>query len=289
MSAGYASTGTAGVRGDEGTDQGEVAALRDKLRSICADSDDKGLPALVSRAWLLGPKRTGPNILLASGSATCSSSSSSSSSTGGGLFEVPASQVVRAGRMAKGMGVSASAPTAAPSETQPAASETGQGEEPQQLLQHLDLPVGQPLAAAMLGLGKSSANGTTSNTTSSSHAANGSAGSPSCSNGAASATALHVPSTQEWHHARQSIESGVVAGFQLATAAGPLCDEPMWGVAFELEVRLSAPAAASSGGTGDEGTAEGQFPSLDLQEDVFGPFSGQVSCLGSQWCPVSVA
>lgn len=31
-----------------------------------------------------------------------------------------------------------------------------------------------------------------------------------------------------------AVEAGVAAGFQLATAAGPLCDEPMWGVAFEV-------------------------------------------------------
>ena len=31
----------------------------------------------------------------------------------------------------------------------------------------------------------------------------------------------------------------MVAGFQMATAAGPLCDEPMWGVAFEVEARLN--------------------------------------------------
>ena len=31
-----------------------------------------------------------------------------------------------------------------------------------------------------------------------------------------------------------SVESGVVAGFQIAAANGPLCDEPMWGVAFEV-------------------------------------------------------
>lgn len=37
----------------------------------------------------------------------------------------------------------------------------------------------------------------------------------------------------------RSVESGVVAGFQLATAAGPLCDEPMWGVAFEVEARFN--------------------------------------------------
>lgn len=35
---------------------------------------------------------------------------------------------------------------------------------------------------------------------------------------------------------RHSVQSGITAGFQLATAAGPLCDEPMWGVAFEVRV-----------------------------------------------------
>jgi hypothetical protein len=51
------------------------------------------------------------------------------------------------------------------------------------------------------------------------------------------------------------------AGFQMACGAGPLCEEPLWGVAIEMEVRL----AVRDGGT------------LELQEDVYGPFSGQVS------------
>ena len=33
-----------------------------------------------------------------------------------------------------------------------------------------------------------------------------------------------------------SIQSGLATGFQLATAAGPLCDEPMWGIAFEVRI-----------------------------------------------------
>ena len=33
---------------------------------------------------------------------------------------------------------------------------------------------------------------------------------------------------------RHSVEAGVAAGFQLAVAAGPLCDEPLWGVAVEV-------------------------------------------------------
>ena len=32
---------------------------------------------------------------------------------------------------------------------------------------------------------------------------------------------------------------GIVAGFQLASAAGPLCDEPLWGIAFEVRLSLS--------------------------------------------------
>ena len=35
-------------------------------------------------------------------------------------------------------------------------------------------------------------------------------------------------------HVLHSIQSGLASGFQLASAAGPLCDEPMWGVAFEV-------------------------------------------------------
>ena len=35
---------------------------------------------------------------------------------------------------------------------------------------------------------------------------------------------------------QSSIESGIVSGFQLATANGPLCDEPMWGVIFEVHL-----------------------------------------------------
>ena len=33
---------------------------------------------------------------------------------------------------------------------------------------------------------------------------------------------------------RHAVSAGVAAGFQMAAAAGPLCDEPLWGVAFEV-------------------------------------------------------
>lgn len=37
-------------------------------------------------------------------------------------------------------------------------------------------------------------------------------------------------------HVLHSIQSGLATGFQLAAAAGPLCDEPMWGIAFEVRI-----------------------------------------------------
>lgn len=39
---------------------------------------------------------------------------------------------------------------------------------------------------------------------------------------------------QSLQYLQASIESGVSAGFQIASAAGPLCDEPLWGVAYEV-------------------------------------------------------
>ncbi|XP_052206412.1 uncharacterized protein LOC127810862 isoform X2 [Diospyros lotus] len=45
--------------------------------------------------------------------------------------------------------------------------------------------------------------------------------------------------TQALYQEEESLESSVVSGFQLATEAGPLCDEPMWGLAFVVEVYIS--------------------------------------------------
>jgi hypothetical protein len=57
-----------------------------------------------------------------------------------------------------------------------------------------------------------------------------------------------------------------------AWRAGPLCDEPLWGVLFEFEARLHL----------TPGEAGGQLR-LDLQEDVYGPFSGQVGAVWTDW------
>ena len=51
--------------------------------------------------------------------------------------------------------------------------------------------------------------------------------------GSADRLASGTPSSTEGDHVRGGVEAGIAAGFQLATSTGPLCDEPLWGVAFE--------------------------------------------------------
>ncbi|XP_078441781.1 ribosomal protein S5/Elongation factor G/III/V family protein [Wolffia australiana] len=45
----------------------------------------------------------------------------------------------------------------------------------------------------------------------------------------------------------ESLRSSIVSGFQLAAAAGPLCEEPMWGLGFEVEVLLLPGSSAQQG------------------------------------------
>eukprot|EP01122_Echinamoeba_exundans_P014041 TRINITY_DN6280_c0_g1_i1.p1 TRINITY_DN6280_c0_g1~~TRINITY_DN6280_c0_g1_i1.p1 ORF type:complete len:1109 (+),score=316.15 TRINITY_DN6280_c0_g1_i1:288-3614(+) len=53
--------------------------------------------------------------------------------------------------------------------------------------------------------------------------------------------------TLKYFYALQQLDNGIRAGFQLATKAGPLCDEPMFGVAFEvLNVDFVDPATESA-------------------------------------------
>lgn len=70
----------------------------------------------------------------------------------------------------------------------------------------------------------------------------------------------------------QGLESSVVSGFQLATASGPLCEEPMWGLAFNVEafVTLKPRGIAS-----DQGSTE-EAVDATVSADQYGPFSGQV-------------
>ncbi|RHY73511.1 hypothetical protein DYB34_013444, partial [Aphanomyces astaci] len=55
---------------------------------------------------------------------------------------------------------------------------------------------------------------------------------------------------------RAKFESSLITGFQLATTSGPLCDEPVWGVAFVVEDMVLTPTEDAAA--------------------IYGPLSGQV-------------
>lgn len=74
----------------------------------------------------------------------------------------------------------------------------------------------------------------------------------------------------------ESLQNSIVSGFQLATAAGPLCDEPMWGVAFLVEVYIS-PLAEQS----DESD-------INQQSEQHGIFTGQVMTAVKDACRAAV-
>jgi ribosome assembly protein 1 len=131
-----------------------------------------------------------------------------------------------------------------------------------QQLQQIHVPFGWPSAAALLSAGASATLSTHSREDSPSSSA------------AAAAAAAAAGVSDLWPHITGSVESGVTAGFQLAAAAGPLCDEPLWGVVFEVEVVLVVPPAAAAAAAAAGGQA------LDLAEGVYGPFSGQVRVFG---------
>ncbi|KAJ4710496.1 Elongation factor-like [Melia azedarach] len=75
----------------------------------------------------------------------------------------------------------------------------------------------------------------------------------------------------------QSLESSIMSGFQLATAAGPLCDEPMWGLAFIVEAYISPMADQS-----DDELESSQ------QSEQYGIFSGQVMTAVKDACRQAV-
>ncbi|XP_075636284.1 uncharacterized protein LOC142608394 [Castanea sativa] len=72
--------------------------------------------------------------------------------------------------------------------------------------------------------------------------------------------------TQALSMEAEHLESSVVTGFQLATAAGPLCDEPMWGLAFVVEAYISP----------FMGQANESETSHQQQAEQYGIFTGQV-------------
>ncbi|KAF2322401.1 hypothetical protein GH714_013862 [Hevea brasiliensis] len=82
--------------------------------------------------------------------------------------------------------------------------------------------------------------------------------------------------TQALDMEAESLQNSVVSGFQLATAAGPLCDEQMWGVAFVVDVYIS-PLAEQS----DESD-------INQQSEQYGIFTGQVMTAVKDACRAAV-
>ncbi|XP_065854704.1 ribosome assembly protein 1 isoform X2 [Euphorbia lathyris] len=81
-----------------------------------------------------------------------------------------------------------------------------------------------------------------------------------------------VEGTRGLYMKAETLQNSVVTGFQLATDAGPLCEEPMWGVAFVVEVSISPPAEQSG-----ESESIQQF-----ERDVI--FTGQVMAAVKDAC-----
>lgn len=71
-----------------------------------------------------------------------------------------------------------------------------------------------------------------------------------------------------------SLESSVVSGFQIATSSGPLCDEPMWGLAFIVEAHVSSATSTKSSDS-------------ELIEQ-YGMFTGQVMTTVKEACRAAV-
>lgn len=293
-----------GGTGAPGSDS--LAALGERLRALAQGSEQEGLLPLLQRAWLLGPKRVGPNLLLAAPAAGSGEAAAAS------LFALPADKVVRLAKQQAGRGTHAAPlPSHAgrhdAAAAEAAADEAGRVEDAAAadlaLQRHLALPLGYPDAAQRLGLaggggegetaashasaavtdlasqldgldmGPAGAGGAGAGSAAAAVAANGSSGGGGGSSGGLGGSLEYL---------RYSVESGVAAGFQMAAAAGPLCDEPLWGVAFVVEARLNlAPATSSASGAGED-SAAAAAASLALAEDVYGPFSGQVTSAARQ-------
>ncbi|PON74116.1 Translation elongation factor [Parasponia andersonii] len=89
---------------------------------------------------------------------------------------------------------------------------------------------------------------------------------------------VHKPSSesaQALYFEAERLGSSVVSGFQLATAAGPLCDEPMWGLAFIVEASIT-PAHS------DESEAS------QSQSEQYDIFPGQVMTAVKDACRAAV-
>ncbi|OMO57092.1 hypothetical protein CCACVL1_25998 [Corchorus capsularis] len=90
------------------------------------------------------------------------------------------------------------------------------------------------------------------------------------------ATVTSSEVTQPLYTEAESLGSSVLSGFQLATGSGPLCDEPMWGLAFVIEAYISP------------STAQASESEPNQQSEQYGLLPGQVMAAVKDACRAAV-
>jgi ribosome assembly protein 1 len=228
-----------------GTSDLHLSGIGQRLLDACREST--GEKKLLQNIWMLGPKRHGPNLLLSSASSSTESENFKSNHLCQSLWTVPSDCVIRIGGKKTDSNANIEALNALKVEDEGDAVALDEvlkeaaGDGSMIEMRVLDLLGGQPPPVSQeLGL----VDGNCFFSTQKNSQGRGNEGSDLVD------------------YITHSVQSGISAGFQLATAAGPLCDEPMWGVAFQVEARISE-----------------QIP---LLEDVYGPMSGQVTSAARQ-------
>jgi ribosome assembly protein 1 len=88
---------------------------------------------------------------------------------------------------------------------------------------------------------------------------------------AAAAAAMSAREAALW----ADVAAGVGAGFQAACERGPLCDEPLWGCAFEVCAELTAEGVAACAAAGEEDAPQ-QAAAASGVGGASAPFTGQV-------------
>lgn len=99
------------------------------------------------------------------------------------------------------------------------------------------------------------------------------------------------------HHVPSWLRASVLAGFQLAASAGPLCEEPMRGVAFVVHSCQQIVGAAATGEEATGGPALGGGSAANASQLLhaaaaaagpYGPMSGQVMVAAKEACRCSL-
>uniref|UniRef100_K3WNV1 Tr-type G domain-containing protein n=1 Tax=Globisporangium ultimum (strain ATCC 200006 / CBS 805.95 / DAOM BR144) TaxID=431595 RepID=K3WNV1_GLOUD len=83
---------------------------------------------------------------------------------------------------------------------------------------------------------------------------------------------------QTQHETLSKLENSIITGFQMASAAGPLCDEPVWGVAFVIEDVVFNEKKDSD---------EAAEKEKEENESRFGPLSGQIISMMRTLCRIA--